>query len=196
MVKKSIFKSKEFYKNVAFLAFLAIILVPNPIGMEIKLLVSKLRVMVLNPSIESSENLVQLTKFDYEWQMSDINEEIVTLEDFKGKVILINHWATWCPPCIAEMPSFQKLYDDYGDKVVFIFITNDNKSKTDAFLKKKDLTLPVYQQVSKAPAKLFTNSLPTTFLVDQNGKILINETGASDWNSKSMREILDKLLIN
>ena len=193
--KKSLFKSKEFYKNVAFLAFLAIILVPNPVGMEIKLLVSKLRVMVLNPSVESVDNQEQLSKFDYEWKLSDSEGNSVTLEKFRGKVVLINHWATWCPPCIAEMPSFQKLYDDYKDKIAFVFVTSDDKDKTNAFLKKKSLTLPVYQQMSQAPSKLFTNSLPTTFLIDQNGKILINEVGASDWNSKSMRDILDKLLV-
>jgi len=191
---KEIFKSKEFYKNVVFLAFIAIILVPNPIGMEIKLLVSKLKVMVLSPSVENADNQEQLSQFDYEWQFTDKEANPVSLEQFKGKVILINHWATWCPPCVAEMPSFQKLYDDYGYKVAFLFVTNDEKNKTDAFLKKRELSLPIYQQVSQAPAKLFTNVLPTTFLVDQNGKILINETGASDWNSKSMRTILDKLL--
>jgi|LGVE01.1.fsa_nt_gb thiol-disulfide isomerase/thioredoxin len=189
-----IFKSKEFYKNVAFLAFLAIILVPNPVGMEMKLMVSKLRVLVLNPSVEKVENQKQLSKFDYEWQLMNSEGEKVLLSEFQGKVILINHWATWCPPCVAEMPSFQKLYNDYGDKIVFIFVTSDDRNKTEAFLKKRELTLPVYQQASKAPAKLFTNSLPTTFLLDQNGKILINETGASDWNSKSMRATLDKLL--
>ncbi|MEN8137009.1 MAG: TlpA disulfide reductase family protein [Bacteroidota bacterium] len=189
-----ILKSKEFYKNVAFLAFLAIILVPNPVGKEIKVLVSKLRVLVLNPSVENAENQEQLSKFDYEWQLMDAGGNAVSLAQFQGKVILVNHWATWCPPCVAEMPSFQKLYNDYGDKVAFLFVTSDDRSKTEAFLKKKDLSLPVYQQVSQAPAKLFTNTLPTTFLIDQNGKILIDETGASDWNGKSMRGILDKLL--
>jgi len=191
---KKIFKSKEFYKNLAFVALLAIVLIPNPIGKEIKVLVSKIRVMVLNPSVESIDNQQQLSKFDYEWKLVDREGNKVELSDFSGKVILLNYWATWCPPCIAEMPSLQSLYNDYQDKIVFVFLTSDDKSKVDAFMNKRNFTLPVYFQESKAPAKLFTSSLPTTFLIDQNGKILIDEVGASDWNGESMRSILDKLL--
>ncbi|MCK5906429.1 MAG: TlpA family protein disulfide reductase [Flavobacteriales bacterium] len=190
-----IFKSKEFYKNLAFVAFLAIVLIPNPVGKELKVLVSKVRVMVLNPSVESVDNQKQLSKFDYEWKLADRDGNRVELSDFSGKVILLNYWATWCPPCVAEMPSLQHLYNDYQDKMVFIFLTNDDKPKVDAFMKKRDFTLPIYFQESKAPAKLFTSSLPTTFLIDQNGKILIEEVGASDWNGASMRAILDKLLV-
>ena len=189
-----IFKSKEFYKNLMFIAFLAIVLVPNPIGKEIKVLVSKIRVMVLNPAVESADKQQQLSNYDYEWKLVDIKGKQVQLSDYKGKVILLNYWATWCPPCIAEMPSLQKLYNDYQDKMVFIFLTSDDKSKVNTFMDKKKFTLPVFYQASNAPSKLATNSLPTTFLIDQNGKILMEEIGASDWNGASMRSILDKLL--
>lgn len=188
-----ILKSKEFYKNLAFVAFLAILFF-TPAGKEVKLWMSKLRVMALNPSVESVDNQQQLSKFDFEWKLVDASGNNVELSDFSGKVILLNYWATWCPPCVAEMPSLQNLYNDYQDKMVFIFLTNDDKTKVDAFMKKRDFTLPVYYQLSEAPSKLHTNSLPTTFLIDQNGKILIEEVGASDWNGASMRVVLDKLL--
>ena len=189
-----ILKSKEFYKNVAFVAFLGILFF-TPAGREVKLWMSQLRVMVLNPAVESVDNQKQLSKFDYEWKLVDASGKQVELSEFSGKVILLNYWATWCPPCIAEMPSLQNLYNDYQDKMVFIFLTNDDKSKVDAFMKKREFTLPVFYQASNAPSKLSTNSLPTTFLIDQNGKILIEEVGASDWNGESMRTILDKLLV-
>jgi thiol-disulfide isomerase/thioredoxin len=189
-----IFKSKEFYKNVAFVALLGILFF-TPAGMQVKLWMSKLRVAVLNPSVKSIDAQKQLSKFDYEWKLEDVNGNKVELSNFKGKVILLNYWATWCPPCIAEMPNLQKLYNDYQDKMVFVFLTNDDKPKVDAFMKKREFTLPVYYQVSKAPSRISTNSLPTTFLIDQNGKILIDEVGASDWNGEAMRAILDKLLV-
>jgi len=189
-----IFKSKEFYKNVAFVTFLGILFF-TPAGREVKLWMSKLRVMVLNPAIENVDDQQQLSKFDYEWKLVSAKGKQVELSDFSGKVILINYWATWCPPCIAEMPSLQNLYNDYQDKIVFIFLTNDDKSKVGAFMKKREFTLPVFYQASNAPSKLSTNSLPTTFLIDHNGKILIEEVGASDWNGASMRAILDKLLV-
>ena len=77
-----------------------------------------------------------------------------------------------------------------------IIFTTDPKDKVEAFLKKREFDLPVYYQIKEAPSKLHTSSLPTTFLIDQNGSILIDEVGASDWNGESMRSTLDKLLID
>jgi len=189
-----ILKSKEGLKNIAFVAFL-LILFFTPVGKEMRVWVAKLRVLILNPSVESVEDQQKLSNNDYNWQLVDENGEVVSLDKFKGEVVLLNYWATWCPPCVAEMPSFQKLYNDYSDKVNFVFLTTDPKEKVDAFMTKREFDLPIYYQIKQAPPKLHTSSLPTTFLIDQNGSILIDEVGASDWNGAKMRETLDKLLL-
>lgn len=188
-------KRKKLYKNILFFVFLGLIFF-TPLGMELKLLVSKLRVQILDPSEEDVRTQEQLSHIDYQWQLIDRGGKILSLEQKKGELILINYWATWCPPCVAEMPSFQNLYNDYGDKMTFIFLTSDNKNKVNAFLENKNFDMPVYYLFSNAPKKLSTNSLPTTFLIGKDGKILINEIGASDWNGKKMRAILDKYLKN
>ena len=190
-----ILKSKETLKNIAFVAFL-LILFFTPIGKEMRVWVAKLRVLVLNPSVESVEDQQKLSDSDFQWQLMDYNGNIESLSENKGELILINYWATWCPPCIAEMPSFQNLYNDYGGKMKFIFLTTDDKETVDAFMQKKDFSFPIYFQIKNAPPKLHTSSLPTTFLIDQNGNIVIDEVGASDWNSDSMRATLDKLLLD
>jgi thiol-disulfide isomerase/thioredoxin len=116
------------------------------------------------------------------------------LNNAKGKVILINFWATWCPPCIAEMPYLDGLYRDYKDKVVFLFVSNEDASTTQAFLNKKGYALTSIKPISYSPKLLETNSLPTTYLIDKKGGIVIKKTGSADWNSQSFRKTLDELV--
>ena len=75
-----------------------------------------------------------------------------------------------------------------------LFIANDEPLKVDEFLEKRDYELPVYFQLAKAPEELKSNSLPTTYIIDTSGKIIVNKKGAADWNSGKVRDLLDKLL--
>ena len=102
--------------------------------------------------------------------------------------------ATWCPPCVAEMPSLQNLYDVYGDQVDFYFVTAEERDVVDAFMKKKGYTLPVYLQRFNPPAQLQERSIPTTFLIGKHGNIVIKKTGAADWDDESTKAIIRKLL--
>ena len=93
------------------------------------------------------------------------------------------------------MPMIQKLYNDYKDKVVFIFVTNEDWDKVSTFFNEKGYNLPVYNSVS-VPLKKFTevNSIPASYLIDKNGAILISKVGAADWNSNKVRNLLDELI--
>lgn len=130
----------------------------------------------------------------YNWELLDLEGNTYQFETNKEQVVLINYWATWCPPCIKEMPSMQKLYDDYGEKVNFMFITDDDRKKVDAFLEKRNLELPVYYSNSEGPKVLSSSLLPTTYIINKEGKIIVAKTGAADWNSAETRELLDGLL--
>ena len=92
------------------------------------------------------------------------------MESLKGKVVFINYWATWCPPCIAEMPSLQKLYSEYKDKAVFLFVANDEPDKVGYFMREKGFNFPVYFQVSEPAEELRSKSLPTTFIINSEGR--------------------------
>lgn len=107
---------------------------------------------------------------------------------------MINFWATWCPPCIAEMPSLQKLYDAYNEDVVFLFITNEPKDVTSEFKSQKAYSFPVYQRRSNAPKPLITKGIPRTVIIDKSGRIVIDKSGAVDWFSSSIREKLEILI--
>src|SRR5690606_33055766 len=182
---------KSKVKNIIFLILIAVLLIPQT-RKPIQVLVQKGVMLIKNPSIESKEKTVRLT--EYNWHLVDGQNVPYNLQQAKGKVILINFWATWCPPCIAEMPSLQKLYNDYSDKVVFLFVTNEELSEINPFLEKKQYTFEVYRPISNYPAVFDVTSIPRTFLIDKEGHIIIDESGAANWNSDTVRNTIDNLL--
>ena len=182
---------KKHWSNILFFGLLIFMFTPP--GMPLRALlikgVSYITSRVENLEIDKDEQL-QLT--DYNWQLADSKGNPVNLADYKGQVVLINNWATWCPPCVAEMPSLQKLYDTYHDRVRFLFVAHDKPEKVQVFMQKNKLNLPVYFMQSNMPAMLQSPSIPTTFILDKNGKIVVKKTGAADWNSAQVHKILDK----
>jgi len=109
-------------------------------------------------------------------------------------VVVVNFWATWCPPCVAELPSLVKLYADYGDNVRFVLVNNEQPQKVSEFLKKKNYSVPVYFEKSRTPEVLRSKSIPATYILNKSGKIVVDEKGAANWDSESTRNLLDQLL--
>ncbi len=181
---------KKNWSNILFFVFLALLIIPQT-RMPIQVFVQRL--VSFSPSEKKEENRETLE--DYNWQLTQLSAEEVNFTRSKGKVTIVNFWATWCPPCVAEMPSFQKLYDNYSDKVDFYFVTSEKPDKVNKFMEKNGYTLPIFQQSYKAPDVLESNALPTTYLISKSGEIVIEETGAADWNSKKVRTFLDLLLV-
>ena len=92
------------------------------------------------------------------------------------------------------MPSLQNLYSDYHDKVIFLFVTTDYYSEINTFLDKNKYNLKVYRPLSSGSNLFDISSIPRTFLIDKNGKIIIDESGAANWNSDKVRAVIDGLL--
>ncbi len=112
-------------------------------------------------------------EIDYNFQLQDLNGKVVRLEEFKGKVIFLNIWASWCPPCIAEMPNIQSLYDKIeDDNIAFIMLSMDkDPDKARKFIERKEFTFPVYLAASKVPEVFRAPSIPTTMVISEDGKI-------------------------
>lgn len=163
----------------------------TPIGFHAR--VQVMRLFSFSPSIENKESYDKLSS--YNWQLIDINGQQSNLINSSNQVIIINYWATWCPPCIAEMPSLVALHKDYGDKVKFVFLANDDRDKVESYLVKNNYALPVYFKNTKAPKELDSSSLPTTYIINKKGEIVLKEIGAADWNTKKLRTLLDNLLL-
>ncbi|SDG70279.1 TlpA family protein disulfide reductase [Psychroflexus sediminis] len=185
--KKKNFLQKH-WSNILFGILIVLIIIPQtrqPIQVFLN------RIIAFSPTEIDESDREKLKNYD--WYFKNQNLNTVNLVQSKGKPVLINYWATWCAPCIAEMPDLQKLYTDYKDEVDFYFITSEKPEVVTSFLKKNEYDLPVYYFLSSPPDVLKSSSLPTTFLIDAEGEIIIKKTGAANWYSKTVRATIDKL---
>lgn len=180
---------RKHWSNILFFAFLALLIIPQT-RMPIQVFVQRLISFSPSEKAEAERESLQ----DYRWNLQELKGGQINFSQSEGKVAIVNFWATWCPPCVAEMPSFQKLYDSYGDRVDFYFVTSEGTEKVNKFLLKNHYTLPVFLQEYQAPKQMRSQVLPTTYLISKTGEIIIDEEGAADWNSKKIRALLDKLL--
>jgi len=181
---------KKQIKNILFVVVLALLLIPQT-RQPIQVFLNK-GLAYFSPSIIDVEAQKHID--NYTWQLSTLKGEPYNFEAAKGNVVLINFWATWCPPCVAELPSMQDLYVDYKDRVVFLFVTNEGFETVAKFLNNKNYNLPVYNPVTEYPVFFNLKSIPRTFLIDKNGAVIIDKTGAANWNSDLVRTTINDLL--
>ena len=125
----------------------------------------------------------------------DSNGKTSTTADLKGKVVFINFWASWCPPCRAEMPSLENLYQNLKDNsnFVFLFINEDDRSKGLKYLEANDFTIPFYQASGNVPAEIFSGSLPTTIVLNKKGKVVLKHSGMARYDAKDFMRQLEEL---
>lgn len=184
-------KVKKYISNGILIAILALVLfVPSAKALLIQGL---MQVGLFNPDVQTEKTIATPT---LELKFKDQKGNIVTLADLKGKVVFLNFWATWCPPCLAEMPSINKLYERHqnNEDVVFILLdAESNFEKANNYMKAKKYSMPVYQMVSNVPEQIFAGSLPTTVVFDKQGRVSFKHEGAANYNSKKFVEFIEKL---
>lgn len=141
---------------------------------------------------------VELSESDYDIDLIGHNgAKNTNLLDFKnsGEVIFLNFWGSWCPPCVAEMPTIQKLYEAKGQKVKFVLIAIQDKPKVfNAFLEKNNYTMPVYEPNSPLSNNILPRVFPTTYILNKKGQVVLKEIKTRDWNDKEINDLLDKLI--
>ncbi|MGB1211384.1 MAG: TlpA family protein disulfide reductase [Lacinutrix venerupis] len=177
-------------KNIFFLILIALLIIPQTrqqIQIALHTMIAK-----INPSLEKEDEVAKISS--YNWKLKDLEGNSVDLNQVKGKVVFVNMWATWCPPCIAEMPSIQKLYNDYKDKIEFVLVSNEKQATIKSFLEKKNYNFNTFIPQTQIPQTFNVKSIPRTFLIDKEGNIIIDESGAANWNSQMVRNTIDKLL--
>lgn len=128
---------------------------------------------------------------------TDASGKTVSVSSLKGKVVFLNFWATWCPPCIAEMPGINELHQQFlnNDAIVFIMADADGTLEIAAsFLQNHQYNLPLYKAASNMHTDLFTGTLPTTLIINKKGEIVFKETGAANYNTKQFAGFINKLL--
>jgi thiol-disulfide isomerase/thioredoxin len=142
------------------------------------------------PGEENKKLLEEATKKLSELKLLTLDGKEVKLSDYKGKVVLVNFWASWCPPCKEEMPIFEKAYQKYIDKNFVILAVNMDTSERalKEFLEKNRYSFPILRM--KGEAGLNIPGLPTSYLVDKDGSVKKIRLGVY----RELEEDLSKLL--
>ncbi len=121
----------------------------------------------------------------------------VSLKDFRGKIIFLNFWATWCVPCQKEMPGMEKLWSTYGDHDFVIIAVAADKGSPDnvrRFANRLGVSFPVLLDPEGGVRNSYeVSALPTTYIIGMDGKISGRIIGAIDWDMAMFRELIDTL---
>ena len=124
--------------------------------------------------------------------MTNVNGNVININSFKGKKVFVNLWASWCPPCRAEIPSIEKLYSKADkEKVVFVMLSLDkNFDVAKRFAKTNNLQLPIYYPTQNLPALFNTDGIPVTFIFNEKGELIKENNGAEDYDTDSYLQLL------
>ncbi|MES2651327.1 MAG: TlpA disulfide reductase family protein [Bacteroidota bacterium] len=179
MQKNKILTKKNIGNAVFILLILTIILVPSAKALVMQGL---MEIGLFKPSIDKPKS--GLAADLHSIKFKDSKNNVVSLGDLKGKIVFLNFWATWCPPCLAEMPSINQLHQQFAgdEEVVFLLIDADgNFTKSQAYLDRKKYKMPIYALASSIPKEIFNGSLPTTLVFDKKGRVAYNGVGAANY---------------
>ena len=132
------------------------------------------------------------------FQLWDLNGSMVTLSEYRGSVVLLNFWATWCGPCRIEMPAMEALYREFDRKdfeILAISTDAQGVAVTRPFRNQLDLTFPILHDTDYRVGLAYgARSLPMTFLVDRRGVITHRIFGARDWESPEAKQLITMVL--
>lgn len=185
---KNIRFSRSLLVNIILAALFVVVLV-SP-DAKAGILNGLMRIGMFKPAIPASDTGITQTE---DITFRNEKNETIALSDLAGKVVFINFWASWCPPCRAEMPSINKLYGKLSSNADIVFITvdaDDNFIKTRKFLNRKGYKLPLYAVSGSVPGELFSGSLPTTVVLDKKRQLVFRHEGALDYADSRFHDFL------
>jgi thiol-disulfide isomerase/thioredoxin len=133
-----------------------------------------------------------------QFALQDLSGKMVSLKDFRGKVILLNFWASWCGPCKREIPSLERLYQkryDKGFKIVAVNAERSSASQIASFAEKYRMSFPILLNPQGDVANNYwVRAIPTSFLLDKKGKIRWKIVGGREWDGPDVLSRIDQLL--
>lgn len=128
--------------------------------------------------------------------LRSVKGELINTAGQNGKVLIINFWATWCPPCIAEMPSINEMYQHYKNNpnvLVLPVDVDNNFQKSIPFMQRNHYALPVYNINGDLPQEFVSGAVPTTVIINKKGVIAARHEGAANYTDKRFYAYIDKL---
>ncbi len=195
MKKKTIKKIGNYSFSIVF----AVILFTSSLRAEVFGFIQRgvLELGIMNPdtTTETTKDK-KAKKASYKVKLLDQNGKKVDMADLKDKVIFINLWATWCPPCVAEMPGINSLYKHFekDEEVVFLMISFDKDfEKAKKFKNRKEFGFDVHKSLNNLPKVYHSQSIPTTFIIDKKGNIAFEHKGMANYNTKKFKNFINNL---
>lgn len=183
-------KPLSIFFDALFLLLIILMLIPST---RKPLSAFLIRTTAFPASALDEEDQYQLNKTTLAWQVYDIEGNSYSLNELNNKPVFLNLWATWCPPCIAELPAIKELYEDVNTQVNFILLSNENPTTVKTWLEKKGYDeLPIYF-ADYTPPELNSQTIPATFVIDKTGKVVLAKKGAARWNSDKTIRLLKQL---
>lgn len=130
-----------------------------------------------------------------DFSLVDRNGEQINLKKYQGKTVVLNFWASWCPPCIAEMPTIQTFYDGINkEEVKLVLVALDRDfNKSIKFMENNGYDMPYYRPASNLPAQFDVRGIPVTYIINGNGEIAITHSGMADFSSPEFKEDVEKV---
>ena len=126
-------------------------------------------------------------------KLKDLNGKSIDLDQYQGKTLFINLWATWCKPCLEEMPSIERAQAILKDKnIEFLFASNEEAGRIQNFRSKKNLNLNFMQLENQE--ELNIQALPTTFIFNAQGKLVFHEMGYRQWDGSDNIEMINNII--
>lgn len=202
IIKLNVMKKKLItWSNVTavILALLMIVLMVSPQAKAI-MIEGLMKIGLFKPPVENTEPAKAVSgrsNVAPGLLLKDSEGKVIDIKDQQGKVLFINFWATWCPPCIAEMPSINEMYARYKNnpKVMILEVDVDNDfSKSVPFMTKNNYQMPVYNIASELPQGFLSNAIPTTVIIDKTGTVVARHEGGADYTDQGFYKYLDGLI--
>ncbi len=179
--------------DIFFWVLLILLIIPGP-RKVISTSINRVALNIKNPAMIAEEKQISLGESDYNWVLINQEGKRVDFTQFKGKAVFLNFWATWCPPCVAELPEIQKAWEKHGSSVDFLLVTNQDAVVVQSFMEKHGYTVPVHYTASPEPGVFQHSSIPTTYILSPEGKIVVNKKGAVNWDSKGTDRVFDYIV--
>jgi len=177
--------------DILFVLLVILLLIP---GTRKPVAAYMIRIVSFPPSSLKSSQQFAISHEAKNWEIKELSGKTVPFNHLLDKPVFVNFWATWCPPCNAELPGIHHIYEQYKNKVNFVFLSNEAPNTIRSFILKHQYQDMPFYRYNSIPKDFYSRSIPVTFILSRKGEVVLKKKGAARWNSDKVKSLLNKLL--